>query len=154
MSRAFVRESDQETETLPERLISPHPNLVTPAGMRHIDAQIRDLESARKAARSEADRSTLARIARDLRYWNQRRATARVVETAAAPDAARFGVQVTLELEDGTQRKFRIVGEDEADPARGLVSWVSPLGEALLGARLGETVRFQDRNAEIVGLEV
>jgi len=153
MSRAFVRESDQETETLPERVISPHPNLVTPAGLRQIDERIRELETARKAARTDADRSTLARIARDLRYWNQRRATARVTETAASPDAARFGVQVTLELEDGTRRKFRLVGEDEADPARGLVSWVSPLGESLLGGRLGESVRFQDRDAEIVALD-
>jgi transcription elongation GreA/GreB family factor len=153
MSRAFVRESDQETETLPERVISPHPNLVTPAGLRQIEAQIRELEGARSAARSDSDRSTLARIARDLRYWNQRRATARVTETAASPDAARFGVQVTLELEDGTRRKFRIVGEDEADPGHGLISWVSPLGKALLGARLGETIRFQNRDAEIVGLE-
>lgn len=153
MSRAFVRESDQETETLPDRVISPHPNLVTPAGLRQIEAQIRELESARTAARTDADRSTLGRIARDLRYWNQRRATARVTETAATPDAARFGVQVTLELADGARRKFRIVGEDEADPARGLISWVSPLGEALLGTRLGETVKFQDRDAEIVGID-
>lgn len=153
MSRAFVRESDQETETLPERVISPHPNLVTPAGLRQIEERIRELEGARTAARSDTDRSALARIARDLRYWNQRRATARVIETAASTDAARFGVQVTLELEDDTRRKFRIVGEDEADPARGLISWVSPLGEALLGARLGETVKFQDRDAEIVALE-
>jgi len=153
MSRAFVRESDEDAEPLPERIISPHPNLVTPAGLRRIDDQIRELEAARRTARQGADKSTLARVARDLRYWNQRRATARVVEPIATPDAARFGVQVTLELAGGTQRRFRIVGEDEADPARGLVSWVSPFGEALLGARLGESVRFQESDAEIVGLE-
>jgi len=153
MSRAFVRESDEDAEPLPERIIGPHPNFVTPAGLRQIDDQIRELEAARRDARQGADKSTLARIARDLRYWNQRRAAARVVEAIATADAARFGVQVTLELADGTQRKFRIVGEDEADPARGLVSWVSPLGKALLGARLGDSVRFQESDAEIVGLE-
>src|SRR5262249_32485658 len=82
MSRAFVRESDQEAagEALPERIVSPHPNFVTPQGLKQIDEHIRQLEAERQAARSDADKSNLARIARDLRYWSQRRATARVIE--------------------------------------------------------------------------
>lgn len=153
MSRAFVRESDQDAEPLPERGISPHPNLVTRSGLRQIDERIRELEAARRAARHEEDKSTLARIERDLRYWMQRRSTARVIEPQASQDVVRFGVKVMLELDDGSQREFRLVGEDEADPSQGRVSWVSPLGEALMGAKSGDTVKFQERDAEIVRLE-
>lgn len=153
MSRAFVRESDQDAQPLPERIISAHPNLVTPAGLRQIEERVRELETARRDARGEDDGSALARIDRDLRYWTQRRTTARVIEPTASPTAVRFGVNVTLRLEDGSEREFRLVGEDEADPARGLVSWVSPLAEALIGAKLGDTVKFQEHDAEIVRLE-
>jgi transcription elongation GreA/GreB family factor len=153
MSRAFVRESDQDSEPLPERLISPHPNLVTSAGLRQIEEQVRELEGARRAARQQDDTAALARIERDLRYWTQRRASARLVETAAAPDAVRFGVKVTLEAADGSRREFRIVGEDEAEPAQGRISWVSPLAVALIGAKLGDAVKFPGQDAEIVRLE-
>src|SRR5262245_22446160 len=154
MSRAFVRESDQEAagETLPERIVSPHPNFVTPQGLKQIDGQIQLLERERQAARSESDSSKLARIARDLRYWSQRRATARVIEPAAQPDTVRFGVEVRLRLQDGSERTFRLVGEDEADPARGLISWVSPLGATLMGHEPGDSLRVLDMNAEIAEL--
>lgn len=153
MSRAFVRESDHDAEPLPERVISPHPNFVTRAGLTQIEERVRALETERSAARRESDQSALARIERDLRYWTQRRSTARLIEPAASPDAVRFGVKVTLEVDDGSRREFRLVGEDEADPSRGLVSWVSPLGEALMGARAGDTIRFQEHDAEIVRVE-
>lgn len=155
MSRAFVRESDQDAaaEPLPERIVSPHPNFVTPQGLKQIDAQIRSLETERQAARSDSDTSQLARVARDLRYWSQRRATARVVEPAGQPDTIRFGVEVRLRLEDSSERTFRLVGEDEADPARGLISWVSPLGAMLMGHEPGDTLRVLDTNAEIVELK-
>ena len=153
MSRAFVRESDQDTESLPERVISPHPNLVTSAGLKQIEEQVRDLEAARRAARQENDTAALARVERDLRYWTQRRASARVVETAPTPDTVRFGVKVTLESDDGSRREFRIVGEDEAEPSQGRISWVAPLAVALIGAKLGGVVKFQERDAEIVRLE-
>jgi transcription elongation GreA/GreB family factor len=153
MSRAFVRESDQDTESLPERVISPHPNFVTSAGLRQIEEQIRELEAARREAREQDDKAALARIERDLRYWTQRRVSARVVEPAAAPDTVRFGVKVTLESADGSRREYRIVGEDEAEPAQGRISWVSPLAVALIGTKLGDVVKFQGQDAEIVRLE-
>ena len=154
MSRAFVRESDQDAaaETLPERIVSPHPNFVTLRGLKQIDEQMRSLEAERQAARSDADTSRLARVARDLRYWSQRRATARMIEPAAQPDIVRFGVEVRLRLQDGSERTFRLVGEDEADPARGLISWVSPLGATLMGHEPGDLLRVLDTNAEIVEL--
>jgi transcription elongation GreA/GreB family factor len=153
MSRAFVRESDQEGEPLPERPVSAHPNLVTPSGLRQIEAQVAALETARQNARDADDPALLARIGRDLRYWTQRRATARVVEVAAASDKARFGARVTVRFEDGAQRTFQLVGEDEANPALGLLSWVAPLAAAVVGHGAGDTVDFQDRRLAIISIE-
>ena len=153
MSRAFVRESDQDTESLPERVISPHPNFVTSAGLRQMEEQIRELEAARRAAREQDDKAALARIERDLRYWTQRRVSARVVEPAAMPDVVRFGVKVMLESADGSRREFRVVGEDEAEPPQGRISWVSPVAAALIGKKVGDVVSFQGQDAEIVHLE-
>jgi transcription elongation GreA/GreB family factor len=153
MSRAFVRESDQDAEPLPERVVSPHPNLVTSAGLKQIEERIRELEGARRAARQQEDTAALARIERDLRYWTQRRVSARVVEPLAMPDTVRFGVRVTLESTDGSRREFRVVGEDEAEPPQGRISWVSPLAAALIGKKLGDVVTFQGQDAEIVRLE-
>jgi transcription elongation GreA/GreB family factor len=154
MSRAFVRESDQDAASaaLPERPISAHPNLVTPEGLKQIEAQVRALEAQRQSAREANDSSELPRIVRDLRYWSARQATARVIEPLRSLQAIRFGARVTLRLADGTQRVFQIVGEDEADPARGLISWVSPLAESLLGKTCGDEIEFQGHAAEILAL--
>jgi transcription elongation GreA/GreB family factor len=152
MSRAFTRESD-EPAPLPERAISSHPNLVTARGLKGIEAQIRALEDERPAARPAADATLRARVERDLRYWTARRASARVVPPVEAPDRVRFGVQVTLVNAAGTEQSFRLVGEDEADASHGLLSWVSPLAQALLGRAVGDSVVFQGAEAEIVRLE-
>lgn len=100
------------------------------------------------------DKLLLARIRRDQRYWTQRRASACVVPTAAAtPEVVRFGVNVVVHFgDDGTRRSFRLVGEDEADPANGLVSWVAPLGKALTGKAVGDEIQVVGRTAEIVAL--
>jgi transcription elongation GreA/GreB family factor len=153
MSRAFTRESDDDPAALPERAVSPHPNLVTPDGLAALEAQVRSLGEERQAARTAGDKSLLARIERDLRYFTQRLASARVVAPAPAPDRVRFGVRVTLLASDGAEHAWRLVGEDEADAARGRLSWVSPLAQALLGAAVGETLRFQGRELEILRLE-
>jgi transcription elongation GreA/GreB family factor len=153
MSRAFVRESDQEGESLPERLVSAHPNLVTPSGLRQIEAQVAALETARQNARDADDKPLLARISRDLRYWTGRRATARVIEPTTTHDNVRFGVRVTVRAEDGKERTFQLVGEDEANPALGLLSWVAPLAAAVIGHGVGDTVDFQDRPLEIISID-
>ncbi|HVH84364.1 MAG TPA: GreA/GreB family elongation factor [Steroidobacteraceae bacterium] len=152
MSRAFTRESDDDPGTLPERPVSSHPNLVTPSGRAALESQLRSLESELVAARAGGDSAQRARIERDLRYFAQRLASARVIEPMAAPDRVRFGVQVTLRNAGGVEQSFRLVGEDEADAARGLLSWVSPLGQALLGHEPGDTVRFQAGELEILRL--
>jgi transcription elongation GreA/GreB family factor len=153
MSRAFVRESDRDDAALPERVISPHANFVTPTGLQQIVAQLQALEAERSAARAADDKSALARIERDLRYWQQRRASARLVEVTSNPDAIRFGVRATVRFEDGSERSFRLVGEDEADPARGLVSWVSPIAQKLIGLAVGDDVEIFGRSAHITRIE-
>jgi len=151
MSRAFVREADPDAlEPLPERPISPHPNFVTAAGMAQIDARLRELESAREAAAN--DPAALARIERDARYWKQRRSSARVIEPPPAPTVARFGVTVRLRFPDAAERSFQIVGEDEADPAAGQVSWVSPVATALIGRVPGDSVEIFGRRATVIEL--
>ena len=51
-----------------------------------------------------------------------------------------FGSTVTIEREDGGRQTFRIVGEDEADPAKGSIAYVAPLAQALTGKRAGDVV--------------
>jgi transcription elongation GreA/GreB family factor len=153
MSRAFVRESDEDPSALPERAVSPHPNFVTPRGLAAIETRVRALEAERQAARAANDAALRARVERDLRYWSARRASARVVGPAALTDRVRFGMRVTLELDTGARQVFRLVGEDEADAAQGLLSWMAPLAQSLLGKEAGESVPYQGREAGIVSIE-
>jgi transcription elongation GreA/GreB family factor len=151
MSRAFTRESDgAELDAQPELEVSPHRNLVTTEGLQQIEATLRRLDGESSAARASGDRATLARLERDLRYWRQRRTTAEVVPSATTAAGVRFGNRVTLETGSGATLRYRIVGEDESDPRRGLLSYVSPLAEQLLGCRVGDVVKLQDGDAEVI----
>ena len=153
MSRAFVRDSDENPEPLVERPVSTHPNFVTPRGLAQIEARVQQLAAQRQAARASEEREARARIERDLRYWSARRASARLVAPGAAADRVRFGTRVTLRLASGATQVFRLVGEDEADAAQGLLSWVAPLAQSLLGRQALECVSFQGGEAEIVSIE-
>jgi len=153
MSRAFVKETDQDATELPERAISPHPNLVTARGQALLEARVRELEAERSAARTANDAAALARIARDLRYFQARRDSARPVTPPAQPQQVRFGVRVLLRLPGGVERSFQLVGEDEADPKAGLISFVSPLAKALMGKGVGDQLPFGAHSAEILALE-
>jgi len=151
MSRAFVKEADgAEVDDLPELVVSPHRNLVTADGLRLIEAMLARLGDELSKARAMDDRGTVARVERDLRYWRQRRATAEVIAAPATADVVRFGSTVTLETDSGATHRFHIVGEDESDPRRGLIAYVSPLAEALLGARAGDSVDLRGEPAAIV----
>jgi len=153
MSRAFVKEADgTEFDELPELVVSPHRNLVTPEGLALIEATLSRLEAQLVSARTAAEREAVARIERDLRYWRQRRVSAERVPVDEAPEVVRFGCTVDLVTGSGERVRFRIVGEDEADPGRGLISWVSPLAEELLGCSVGDEVRFRDGTAEIAAI--
>ena len=85
--------------------------------------------------------------------WQQRKATSKLVAPETEPVKVRFGVRVTLQYEDGTQRSFTLVGEDEANPAQGLISWISPIAQALIGLGVGDEMALQDQRAEITKLE-
>jgi transcription elongation GreA/GreB family factor len=155
MSRAFVKESEgAELDELPELAVSPHRNLVTPTGLRQIEETLVRLEAELAEARAAQDRLSVARIERDLRYWRQRRGSAEVVSAGTdAGDVVRFGSQVTLETESRERLAFRIVGEDEADPKRGLISYVSPIAARLIGCRIGDLVEIQGREVEVVRIQ-
>ncbi len=158
MAVAFTREEDYEAQAadLPDRPVSTHPNLVTAQGLAAIDAELAAARAAYGAAQMQegvaADRTAMARATRDLRYWSARRASAQLTEPAAEPDTVQFGRTVEFERDDGRRQAFRIVGEDEADPARGSVSYASPLARALLGKRVGDVVEVNGAEAEIIAV--
>jgi transcription elongation factor GreB len=157
MSRAFVKESDGAVDALPELAVSAHPNWVTPTGLAQLHSRVDSLENERAAARAAAeigtaDAAVLARIERDLRYFRVRLASARVVTPSTGRSGVHFGSTVTLAYPDGRSRLYRIVGEDEADPSVGLLSWVAPLARALEGFEPGDTLDFADLALEVVSV--
>jgi len=151
MSRAFVKEQDG-VEELPDRLISEHPNLVTAEGLAQIEAQLARADAAHASAQAAGDRGEMAATARELRYWSARLASAELVPPPADNAQVQFGAKVTIEREDGRKQTYRIVGEDEADPAKGSISYVSPLASALVGKSVGDTVKVAGSEAEIIAI--
>lgn len=151
MSRAFVRETEggEAFEDLPDRALSPH-HLVTPSGLAQMDVKIAALEQRLEQAKAADDKAELARLSRDLRYWSARRVSAEVIPHPRDTAHVRFGAQVTFEREDGRRQTYRIVGEDEADPAKGTISYVSPLAQALMGKEVGDVIPVGSTKAEIV----
>ncbi len=158
MAVAFTREEDYEARAadLPDRPISPHPNLVTGSGLAAIEAELAAARAAYAAAQAEggisADRPAMARATRDLRYWQARRASAQLTEPQGPPSSAQFGRKVDIEREDGRRQSFRIVGEDEADPTKGSISYVSPLARALAGKSVGDVAVVNGAEVEVVGV--
>ena len=158
MSVAFTREEDLEATAadLPDRPISPHPNLVTQAGLDQLETALNEARAAYAAAQAEGgisdDRTAMARAARDLRYYSARRATAQLTGTPDNPDRVVFGSSVTFERDDGRVQTFRIVGEDEADPSQGSVSHVSPLAQALLGRKVGDEAKVAGQDVEVTAI--
>ena len=150
MSRAFVREAEggEAFEDLPDRPVSPH-NLVTPSGLAQMDEEIEALNRRLAKGQAEDDKAEIARVSRDLRYWTHRRITAEVAPAPADASHVRFGSQVTFER-DGRRQTYRIVGEDEADPAKGSLSYVSPLAQAMMGKEVGDVIPVGGGEAEIV----
>ena len=160
MSRAFIKEDDANTsgEELPERPQSPHPNYVTPAGLAQLQAQLAELQAQRHKQMAHPEgilaEEHLKPVERDIRYFQERIDRAIVIDPAAQPhDKVAFGAVVTTVDDDDETRRFAIVGEDEADPAAGKISWVSPLARSLTGARVGDTVTWK-RPAGDISLEI
>jgi len=153
MSKAFTKESDDDGVTeLSDREVSSFPNLVTAAGLALIDAAIDDHSAAHAAALAAGDREAAARAARELRYWTARRNSAQVQPAPTDAETVAFGSLVEIEREDGRRARYRIVGEDEADPTRGLLSWVSPLARAMMGKGAGEEIEAGATEAVITAI--
>lgn len=147
MSSAFVREPDDlPPESPPERVVSHHPNFVTSRGLKMIERTLAELDAKIAACADEAE---LAWLRRDQRYWSARHASAQVVDSPDAPQEVAFGTRVTFRRDGGKPESAELVGEDEADPAAGKLSWVAPVARAMMGAMPGEVVEVETRTPPI-----
>lgn len=121
-----------------------------------MDAALAQARAAYSAAQAhgevQADRTAMARATRDLRYYGARRASAQLMEPKPDPGKVVFGGRVTIERDDGRRQTFRIVGEDEADPAQGAVSYISPLAQAVLGKAVGDGALVAGHEVEVVAI--
>jgi transcription elongation GreA/GreB family factor len=150
MSVAFRREGDEEhLEPKFEIPIPPGPNLVTARGLALIGGRVAALQEQIAAGGDEA---SITAAKRDLRYWQTRQITA---ERAPVPtgDAVEFGTTVSFLL-NGNERTLSLVGDDEADPANGLISFSAPLSRALIGAEPGDVLPFGGKDAAIEVLSI
>ena len=147
MSKAFTSE---ETASDPI-LVRPRPplpegvpNYVTPRGLQQLRDEVVRLEQDRAHAEASEDDARSARLAAintRLAELNARIGSAVVLDSsAAASDEVRFGATVSVRNADGSERRYQIVGVDEAEARAGRVAFVSPLARALLGRRVGDTV--------------
>ena len=159
MSTAFVKEESAETaaEThLPDRPISPHPNLVTEAGLKALEAQLQQAREGVEAAAGIEDvnekRRQTAIPLRDFRYFAERVRTAQVMPGPASNDVVAFGSKVTFSRDDGRVQTYRIVGEDEADPKAGSISFVSRVARGLMGKGVGDLAMVGDQELEITAI--
>src|SRR3970282_1322477 len=161
MSRAFVKESDDEfnASDLPERPVPAHANYVTPHGLELLRTRVRELAEQHEqlkevAAEDSEGKRKLREGERVQRYFNAQLEGAEPVDPAQPPRGeVRFGATVEVEDAAGAVHEFSIVGDDEADVAAGKISWGSPLARARLGAKVGDTVKWQ-RPAGTTELEI
>jgi transcription elongation GreA/GreB family factor len=159
VSVAFTKEDSAETASetlLPDRPISPHPNLVTEAGLKALQAQLDEARAAYETAQAIDDVNERRRQAaiplRDVRYLAARVRTAQVMADPVSTDTVAFGSTVTFRRDDGRVQTYRIVGEDEADPKAGSISFVSPVARLLLGKAVGDEVGAAGQGLEILSI--
>jgi len=154
MSRAFTREDDSGAALadIGERPVSTHRNLVTREGLAQIDAEVAGLREQLARAEAEGLRERIALVSRDLRYWNARREAAELSVPAAADGLVRFGMSVTIANEADEEKTWKIVGEDETDVAKGKISHVSPMAQALFGKRVGDVATVNGQEWEILSV--
>src|SRR6266850_540137 len=163
MSKAFVKdesvpqEVERETPALPEGK-----NYITPEGYARLKAELKQLVEAERPevvktvawAASLGDRSEnadyiygkkrLREIDRRVRFLIKRLEAAEIVQSAGRDtDQVFFGATVSIRNSSGKLQTLTIVGVDEVDPARGKISWISPMAKALLKARAGDLVTLR-----------
>jgi transcription elongation GreA/GreB family factor len=141
---------------LPDRPVSRHPNLVTEAGLKALEFQLHQAREAYETAQKIEDvnerRRQAAAPLRDARYLAARVRTAQVVADPASTDIVAFGSTVVFRRDDGRIQKYRIVGEDEADPKAGSISFVSPVARSLMGKAVGDVVGPSGQELEIMAI--
>ena len=159
MSVAFTKEDSAETASetlLPDRPVSPHPNLVTESGLKALEFQLHQAREAYETAQKIEDvnerRRQAAAPLRDVRYFGARVRTAQLITHPASTDTVAFGSTVTFRRDDGRVQKYRIVGEDEADPKTGSISFVSPVARLLMGKAVGDVVSLSGQELEIIAI--
>lgn len=159
MSVAFTKEDSAETASetmLPEKPIPAGPNLVTATGLAALERQLAEAKSAYETALKNEDinerRRQSANPFRELRYLTERLRTAQLVPPPETTDTVAFGSRVTIERDDGRTQTFTVVGEDEADPKAGTLSFASPLARALMGKGVGDVATLGAAEVEIVGI--
>ncbi len=159
LSVAFTKEESAETASetlLPDRPISPHVNLVTETGLKALELRLQDARNAYEAAQQTEDvnerRRQSAMPLRDIRYLSERIRTAQLVSAPSSKDKVAFGTTVTFSRGDGRVQTYRIVGEDEADPGAGSISYVSPVAKSLMGKGVGEMVGVGTQELEIIAI--
>lgn len=145
MSVAFRRDSDEEhLEPTFELPIPPGPNLVTAPGLTQIQSKVAEFETLVQGLQ---DDTAIKAARRELRYWIIRQATARLMDKPDGSCVA-FGCGVTFVM-NGKQRTITIVGDDEADPVAGMLSFSAPLSRAMLDAEVGDKLDFAGRSEAI-----
>jgi transcription elongation factor GreB len=170
MNKAFTKEpeDDEEADAQAPAIPPGLKNYITPAGFARLKAEALHLLDKERPelvkviqwAASNGDRSEnadyiygkrrLREIDRRIRFLTKRLDAAVVVDPAAREetDQVFFGATVTLVNDAGGEKTYSIVGIDEADVARGRISWISPLAKALIKAREGDTVRVKTPGGE------
>jgi transcription elongation GreA/GreB family factor len=159
MSVAFTKEESAETASetqLPDRPISPHPNLVTATGLKALELALGEAREAYEAAQKTEDVNERRRLSaiplRDVRYFSERVRTAQLMPDPASSEIVAFGSTVTFSRADGRVQTYRIVGEDEADPKAGSISFVSPVAKSLIGKAVGDVAGSGAQELEIVAI--
>ncbi len=160
MSVAFTKEDSAETASetvLPERPIPQGPNLVTEGGLAALQQQLAEAQEAYATALRIDDVNERRRQAaspyRDIRYLTERVRTAQVMPAPSTNAEVAFGSMVTFERDDGRIQTYRIVGEDEADPRSGSISFASPVGRALIGKSVGDEASIGNASVEIIRIK-
>jgi transcription elongation GreA/GreB family factor len=159
LSVAFTKEESAETASetlLPDRPISLNANLVTETGLKALELQLQEVRNSYEAAQRVEDvnerRRQSAIPLRDVRYFSERIRTAQLVPAPSSTDNVAFGTTVTFRRDDGRVQKYRIVGEDEADPNAGSISYVSPVAKSLMGKCVGDVVTVGSQELEIIAI--
>jgi transcription elongation GreA/GreB family factor len=153
MSRAFVKENDERPEEIMARPISARPNFVTAGGLKQIEQALERYEAAHTAAVAKENRTAIELTAREVTYWSNRKNTAIVVSEPSGGGQVQFGACVTVRRHGGRVQTLPIVGEDEADPLAGTISYVSPFAQAVMGKSVGDHAQIAGAESEILAIE-